>query len=83
MKIDAGTVAHVFKYHAPGGDQIDRYAKVREAALEFAKVILLNCPASEERSTALRDVQRASMMANASIAVNENTRLISEEVPAK
>jgi hypothetical protein len=75
MRIDRGTVPHVFKYHAPGADQIDRYARLRAAAAVFAEEIINNCPESEERTLALRDVQRAVMMANASIAINENTRL--------
>jgi hypothetical protein len=75
MKLDRGTIAHVFKYHAPGTDQIDRYARLRAAARVFAEEIINCCPDSEERTLALRDVQRAVMMANASIAINENTRL--------
>lgn len=71
MKIEGETLDHVFKYHSPNQDQAQRYIAVREAAKKFAVQIIGLCPASEERTLALRDVQRAAMMANASIALNE------------
>jgi len=61
----------LFTYHAPKGDQAHRYEAIREAGLRMAREIFLHCPNSPERTLALRDVQRAVMMANASIAVNE------------
>lgn len=71
MKIDSETLDHVFQYHSPTQDQAQRYVAVREAAKRFAGQIIGLCPQSEERTLALRDVQRAVMMANASIALNE------------
>lgn len=75
MQINGETVDHVFKYHKPTADQAQRYEAVREAAKRFAVQIIGLCPHSEERTLALRDVQRAVMMANASIALNEEPPL--------
>ena len=62
---------HVFTYHPPFGDQPQRYSAIRRAALDFAMRVLVDCPRSAERTLALRDIQRAVMFANASIALNE------------
>lgn len=64
-------IDRVFKYHAPHGDQPERYVRIREAAKVFARVLLESAPASAELTVALRDVQRAVMMTNAAIAINE------------
>jgi hypothetical protein len=64
-------VRNVFVYHAPKGDQADRYVKIREAAKTLAFTIQECAPESAEQTLALRDVQRAVMMANAAIAINE------------
>lgn len=58
-----------FSYHAPEGDQLERYARIRSKAKEFAAVVLANCPSSADRSAALRKVREAVMTANASIAL--------------
>lgn len=68
-QITQGNVAEIFTYHAPTTEQVATYGAVRRAALDFAHVILTSCPESAERTLALRDVQRAVMMANASIAL--------------
>lgn len=70
-QITLDTVDHVFTYHAPKGNQLERYQRIRDAGRAFAQVLLIECPESAERTLALRDVQRAVMMANAAIAVNE------------
>lgn len=70
-QINDDTLAHVFSYHQPKDDQPQRYLAIRDAARRFAKEIIVLCPESPERTLALRDVQRAVMMANASIALNE------------
>lgn len=71
MRIEEGTLEHVFSYHKPHGDQPERYERVRSAARTFAAALMTHCPPSEERTLALRKVQEAVMMANASIALNE------------
>jgi len=57
-----------FTYHSPAGDQIARYAAIREAAIAFAVVVVENCVSSADRTSALRKIREATMTANASIA---------------
>jgi hypothetical protein len=57
-----------FTYHPPQGDQVGRYQAVRSQALELAKLLVTNCPASAERSTALTHLDAVVMFANAAIA---------------
>lgn len=61
---------NVFTYHAPFGDQVIRYAALRNAGWELARLIA-SCPPSPERSTAIAKVREAVMWANASIACHE------------
>jgi hypothetical protein len=70
-QINDDTINHVFTYHAPKGDQANRYTAIREAGRRLSLEILAMTPESPERTLALRDVQRAVMMANAAIALNE------------
>jgi len=70
-QINHSTLDHVFTYHTPKSDQAERYEKIRTAAKDFARVILHNTPSSPEQTLAVRDVQRATMMANCAIATNE------------
>lgn len=60
-----------FTYHAPKGDQQERYVALRQKALEFATLIAETTPVSREQSLALTRVQEATQMANAAIAINE------------
>lgn len=64
-------IREAFMYHAPKDDQPNRYEAIRAAARNFAEVIATYCPPSPEQTLAIRDVQRACMMANACIACNE------------
>lgn len=68
MAID---LENMFTYHRPTPDQGDRYNRLRAAAKTYAEAIDSICPDSAEKTLAIRDVQRASMMANAAIALNE------------
>lgn len=63
-------IEELFTYHAPTGDQPERYNRIREAAMNLARVIDRDCPASADRTTAIRKVSEAVMTANASIARN-------------
>lgn len=65
-------VENTFKYHAPKGNQAERYQIIREAAKTFVKVAVANSPASREQAVGLTNVQQAVMWLNASIAINEN-----------
>ena len=64
-------INNVFSYHAPKGDQAERYTVIREKAKEFANIIEDNCPDSREKSLALTNLQQSVMWSNASIAINE------------
>lgn len=64
-----------FSYHPPKGDQAQRYEEIRAAAKHFAMRIADLCPASADRTVALRCVRDAVMNANASIACNPNDSL--------
>lgn len=59
---------HIFKYHAPKGDQAERYEQIRDAARLFASEVVRLSPESRERTHAINKVQEAVMWANAAIA---------------
>lgn len=60
----------LFKYHSPTAEQIPKYQAINEAAKAFAKVVFDNCPASADRTTAIREIRSARMWANASVALD-------------
>lgn len=60
-----------FTYHAPKGDQPERYEKLRAKAKELAYLIDELCPKSREQSLAVTNLEQACFWANASIARNE------------
>jgi hypothetical protein len=60
-----------FTYHAPKGDQTNRYTQLRNAGREVAYLILKLTPESREQSLALTNLEQAIFWANASIARNE------------
>ena len=64
-------VDKVFTYHAPHGDQAERYENIRAAARYFVSVAQGYTPASREQSLGFTAVQEAVMWFNASIAINE------------
>jgi len=66
--IGAEELAVRFTYHAPHGDQVDRYQDIREAAKAFAVLLDRHCPDSREKSLAVTRLESAVMWANASIA---------------
>lgn len=57
-----------FTYHAPNGDQPARYAAVREAALDFGRMLNGFCPDSRELSLAITALEECVFWANAAIA---------------
>lgn len=57
-----------FAYHPPQPEDIPKYNAIREAALDFAKVIEKNTPPSADQTAALRKIREAVMTANAAIA---------------
>lgn len=64
-------VKNDFTYHAPKGDQVERYQQLRDKAKELALLIVELTPVSREQSLALTYLEQASMMGNAAIARNE------------
>lgn len=59
----------IFSYHAPSLDQQVQYQVIRDAALEFSKILIANTPASADQTTAIRKLRECVMTANASIAL--------------
>lgn len=68
---DVKDLENRFTYHAPKGDQQERYQELRKGFLQLAKKIYDSCPHSRERSVAMTELESAAMWANASIARNE------------
>lgn len=62
---------NTYIYHAPKGDQPERYEAIRAKARELAELIEESCPESWEKSIANTRLEEAVMWANASIARNE------------
>ena len=60
-----------FTYHAPKGDQPERYQALRARAKDLATDIATLTPASREQSLALTHLETAIFFANAAIARNE------------
>ncbi len=60
-----------FTYHAPKGDQTERYGLINEAAVNFARIVLENTPKCADQSAAIRQIREARMTANSAIACNE------------
>ena len=78
MITDAGKVpqrtleqklSEIFQYHAPEGDQPQRYEAIRSSALALAKVICENTPMCADQAAAIRLLREAVMTANAAIAL--------------
>jgi hypothetical protein len=59
-----------FTYHAPNADQVERLKQVTEAFKNAAKAVLLNVPASPDRTVALRAIRETRMWANAAIVLD-------------
>lgn len=64
-------VENNFTYHAPFGDQTERYVQLRADAKDLAFTILELTPASREQALALTNLEQAIFWANAAIARNE------------
>lgn len=67
----AETITKRFTYHPPKGDQVERYAQIRDKAKELALLIGDVCPPTLERSTAITQLVAVVMTANSAIANNE------------
>lgn len=63
---------NLFDYHKPDGAQKERYEAIRDAGLEFAKVIYRNTIESSDRKAAVRRVRHAVSDAHMAIATSES-----------
>jgi hypothetical protein len=68
MAITDEQLLNWFTYHSPTEDQLPKYLEIRQAGLDFAKVIVRNTPPSADQTAAIRKVREAVMTANQSIA---------------
>jgi len=69
--MDPGELDKRFTYHAPKGDQQERYIKLRSEMRRLAAMIVQLTPESREQALALTKLEECSMWANASIARRE------------
>lgn len=60
-----------FNYHAPFGDQAERYERIRLEALRFAEIVMRLTPSGKDQSEAFDLIHKAMMQANAAIAIGE------------
>jgi hypothetical protein len=67
---DRAKVEEIFTYHEPTFDQVAAMEQIRLAAKALANVIIEQCPASADRTTAIRKIREAVMTANASLVLD-------------
>lgn len=71
QRLSPDVLANYFTYHAPKGDQLQRYAEIRARAAELAATIVQYCPPCADTTVAVRKLREVVMSANLSIACNE------------
>lgn len=74
IHLEAAQTAQIenwFTYHAPKGDQQERYQIIRSAAKNFALVIAANTVKSADQTAALRLLRECAMTVNQGIALEE------------
>ena len=72
MKGDLHTrLNNTFTYHAPQGDQGERYTALRAQCRSLAESIIGYCPPGREQAVALTKLEESMMWANAAIARGE------------
>lgn len=69
MPLDQKTLDEMFRYHAPEGDQPEKYNAINEAAKQLAQAIYDNCPPCADTTHAIRIVRDARMWANSAVAL--------------
>jgi len=65
---EAERLTNWFSYHPPLAGQAESYERIRAGAKVFAELVMAECPASADRSAAVRKIREAVFDANASIA---------------
>ncbi len=66
--MDRADLANRFTYHAPQGDQVERYQQIRNRAHELALFLNYKVEDCRELSLAITHLEQAVMWANAAIA---------------
>ena len=63
-------IENIFTYHAPTGDQPEKYVRIRQTAKLMAYVIHTCCEPGPDRTSAMRLLRESVMTANQSIATH-------------
>ena len=71
--MDTDDLHNRFTYHAPFGDQPERYEFLRNRAYDLALRINALCPESREKALAITHLEETVFWANAAIARNEKS----------
>lgn len=66
---------HIFTHHPPAPNDVAAYRCIRDAAKEFAKVVIANTPPCADQHAALRKIREAVMTANAARALGGRLHL--------
>lgn len=66
--MDDNQLVNWFTYHKPTETDQVKYVAIRDAALEFARVIVMNTPSCADQTAAIRHLRECVMTANAAIA---------------
>lgn len=69
-KLTKETIERFGPYRRPTDVTIPKYQKIQEKALEFALLIDELCPHSQQKATALTQLEMCKMSANAAIAIH-------------
>lgn len=71
MAFTAEEIKDIFTYHAPKGDQQARYEFIRNAAQDFALILVQHTKSSADQTASIRLLRECVMTANASIALEK------------
>lgn len=64
-------IEEYFTYHSPSGEQVERYAQLRNAAKSFAAALVELTPVSADQTYAVRLLRQCVMTANQAIALED------------
>lgn len=70
MPISQDDLNNWFEYHAPVETQAYRYTVLRAKAKELAELFVANSPPCADQTAAIRDLRKAVMAMNLTIACN-------------
>jgi AAA+ ATPase superfamily predicted ATPase len=70
FETDVNELFNRYSYHAPQGDQVERYARIRDLILQVALECVAMTPPSYEQGRALNALDEAMFLFNAAIARN-------------